>query len=75
MSRTDKTRPYFVKREEYEKADPYSMKREASIDWRSGLHGSNQPGCYACGGWTKEENRKERRRGRKLAKDWWKEER
>lgn len=72
MSRTDKTRPYHVKREECEKADPYSMKREAHIDWRSGLHGCGIPECYMCGGWATEENRKERRRGRKQAKDWWK---
>lgn len=70
LSKTDKTRPWHIKVEEARQADPYTA-RHQSYPYAPGIWGC-PASCYMCRGYLKEENRRDRRQGKRSARDWQK---
>lgn len=71
MSRTDKTRPYAVKREELEKADPFDARHEYFQSHNMELNGCPSS-CWMCRG-SSDDRRKARRERKLSARNWEKE--
>lgn len=72
MSKTDKTRPWSLKVEEANAADPYGARREGYPYSDPSIWGCPSS-CWMCRGHIKMENRKTRREGKRAARDWRKE--
>jgi hypothetical protein len=71
MSRTDKTRPYAVKREELEQADPYRARRRWAFGWRHEFRCGHT--CSCSYGWWEQQKGKARRERKLSARNWEKE--
>lgn len=72
LSKTDKTRPWRLKEAEVKKADPYRARRQEFMWVHSELIGCPDS-CWMCVGWRHDENRRTRRRGKDMARNWQKE--
>jgi hypothetical protein len=73
MSKTDKTRPYWVKLKEVEAADPYRARRDDYIGWDREVFGCPHS-CWMCvGSWRDERKRRDRTEKRRALHDWRKE--
>jgi hypothetical protein len=69
MSKTDKTRPYDVKKAELDQADPYRARREWAFEWHHEFRCGRS--CKTCWGWwAKAEDRRARNEGKRQARNW-----
>lgn len=75
MSKTDKTRPYWVKKNEYKNHFPRTSddfpRTYRQYEWWRGEFSCSCPGLCSIG--LKEKGRKIRREGKRQARDWHRE--
>lgn len=73
MSKTDKTKPYHLKQEEYRNHFPRTQddwpRTYRAYQWWRGVFRCS---CDMCSQYAKEEGKKRRREGKREARDWWK---
>ena len=70
MSRTDKTRPYWVKLREAQAVDPYRARRGDYVGWDREVFGCAHS-CWMCAGSGREQLRRRRRIDRRNALTKW----
>lgn len=74
MSKTDKTRPYYIKKAEVENDNPYGIRREGYLCWRGELRGCPRGRrCFLCHGWVEVEKQRAKRQAKEATRNWRKE--